>query len=104
MHGRQHNDADEDPTFRARSRSTWEVVRRVAVYLRPYRAMAAANILYALMSLGCSLVFPRLVWAVIDDTNRGRQTGYLMAALGLAGVFLFRDLFNSLRIFVNNIF
>jgi ATP-binding cassette subfamily B protein len=104
MHGRPQNNADDDPALRTSSRSTWEVVRRVAVYLRPYRAMAAANILCALLSLGCSLVFPRLVWAVIDDTNRGQQSGYLMAALGLTGVFLFRDLFNSLRIFVNNFF
>ena len=104
MHGRPQFNTEEDPTFRASSRSTWEVVRRVAVYLRPYRAMAAANILCALVSLGCSLVFPRLVWAIIDDTNRGQQSGYLWPALGLTGAFLFRDLFNSLRIRVNNFF
>ena len=104
MHGRSHVDNDEDPTLRASSRSTWEVVRRVAVYLRPYRGMAAANILCALASLGFSLVFPRLVWAVIDDTNRGQQANYLKAALALVGVFFCRDLFNSLRIFVNNFF
>jgi ATP-binding cassette, subfamily B, bacterial len=104
MHGRPQFNADEDPTFRASSRSTWEVVRRVAVYLRPYRAMAAANILCALVSLACSLVFPRLVWAIVDDSVRGQKSGYLLPALGLAGAFLLRDLFNSLRILVNNFF
>jgi ABC-type multidrug transport system fused ATPase/permease subunit len=104
MHGREHTDSDEDPTFRSRSRSTWEVVRRVAVYLRPYRAMAAANILCALVSLACSLVFPRLVQTIIDDVVRGLRSGYLLPVLGLAGAFLLRDLFNSLRILVNNFF
>src|ERR1700677_3011280 len=104
MHGREHNEADEDPTFRARSRSTWEVVRRVAVYLRPYRGMAAANILCALVSLGCSLVFPRLVQTIIDDMVRGQPAGYWLPVAGVAGAFLLRDVFNSLRILVNNFF
>jgi len=104
MHGRKHIDADEDPTFRARSRSTWEVVRRVAPYLRPYRAMAAGNILCVLVSLGFSLVAPRLVQAIIDDVVRGQQTGYGLLAAGLAGAFLLRDFFNSLHILANNIF
>jgi ABC-type multidrug transport system fused ATPase/permease subunit len=104
MRGREHFEADEDPTFRARSRTTWEVVRRVAPYLRPYRTMAAANILCALISLGFSLVFPRLVQAIIDDVIRGQESGYWLLAGGLAGAFLMRDLFNGLRILVNNIF
>ncbi len=104
MHGREHIDPDEDPTFRSRSRPTWEVVRRVAVYLRPYRAMAAGNILCALVGLGFSLVIPRLVWKIVDDSVRGERTSYLLPALGLAAVFLLRDLFNSLRILVNNFF
>jgi ABC-type multidrug transport system fused ATPase/permease subunit len=104
MHGQQHIDPDEDPDFRARSRSTWEVVRRVAVYLRPYRAMASANILCALVSLACSLVFPRLVQTIIDDVVREKRAGYLLPVLGLAAAFLLRDLFNSLRILVNNCF
>src|SRR5271170_1637210 len=100
MHGQTQVNGDEDPTFRANSRSTWEVVRRVAVYLRPYKAMAAANILCALVSLACSLAFPRLVMSIIDESVRGQQSGYLLSALGLAGAFLVRDLFNSLRILV----
>ena len=104
MHGRHLMDSEEDPAFRARSRSTWEVARRVAVYLRPYRAMAAANILCALASLGCSLVFPRLVRTIIDEVVAGRRAGYLLPVAWLAGAFLLRDVFNSLRILVNNVF
>jgi ABC-type multidrug transport system fused ATPase/permease subunit len=104
MHGRQQHYADDDPTFRARSRSTWEVVRRVAVYLRPYRTMAAANVGCALLSLGFSFAFPQLTQTIIDKVNRGQASGYLLPAAAMAGAFLLRDLFNSLRILVNNVF
>lgn len=104
MHGRQHSEGEEDPTFRAKSRSTWEVVRRVAVYLKPYKWQASANIGCALVSLGCSLIFPGLVQAIIDNVQRGAVSGYFTLAASLAGIFLLRDLFNSLRILVNNYF
>jgi ABC-type multidrug transport system fused ATPase/permease subunit len=103
MHGLRQLD-EEDPTFRARSRPALEVVRRVAAYLRPYRGMAAANILCALISLACALAFPRLVQTIIDDVVRGQRSGYALPAICLAAAFLLRDLFNSLRILINNIF
>ena len=104
MHGQSHFNAEEDPTFRAKSRSTWEVVRRVGVYLRPYRGMAAANIVCALISLGFSFAFPQLTQTIINDAAQGRRTGYWLPAAGLVAAFLLRDLFNSLRILINNIF
>jgi ATP-binding cassette, subfamily B, bacterial len=104
MHGRIQDNGNEDPTFRAKSRSTWEVVRRVAVYLRPYKAMAAANILCALASLACSLAFPRLVISIVDGSVLGQKGSYLWPAIGVVVIFLLRDLFNSLRILVNNFF
>jgi ATP-binding cassette, subfamily B, bacterial len=103
MQGHRQFNADDDPTLRAKSRSTWEVVCRVAVYLRPYRAMAAANILCALTSLTCSFAFPQLTQAIIDNVAHGRRTGYWLPA-GLVGAFLLRDLFNGLRLLVNNVF
>lgn len=102
MHGQRHS--DDDPTFRARRRSTWEVVRRVGVYLRPYRGMAAANIGCALISLGFSLAYPQLTQSIIDDVTHGKRASYLVPAALLMAAFLLRDLFNSLRIFVNNVF
>ena len=95
---------NEDSTLRASSRSTYEIVRRVAVYLRPYGWLAAANIGCALVSLGFSLAFPKLVQVIIDDVVGGKTTGYLWLVAGLAGAFLMRDAFNSLRILVNNVF
>jgi ATP-binding cassette, subfamily B, bacterial len=99
-----HSHSEEDATLRAPSRSTYEIVRRVAVYLRPYRAMALANIGCALLSLGCSLAFPQLTQWIIDDVTHGRRDSYLPLAGLLALAFLLRDAFNGLRIFVNNIF
>ncbi len=104
MKGHRQSNSDSDPTFHASSRSTWEVVCRVAKYLRPYRLMAAANILCALISLGCSFAFPQLAQTIIDDVTHGGRTSYFWAAAGLVGAFLFRDLFNSLRIIINNVF
>jgi ATP-binding cassette subfamily B protein len=104
MNGDRQSNSDSDPTFHARSRSTWEVVRRVAVYLRPYRLMAAGNILCALISLGFSIVFPQLVQTIINDVTVGRRISYFWWAAALVGAFLFRDLFNSLRIIINNVF
>jgi ABC-type multidrug transport system fused ATPase/permease subunit len=104
MNGHGQSNSESDPTFQASSRSTWEVVRRVAKYLRPYRLMAVANIVCALISLGFSFAFPQLAQTIIDDVNHGRRTSYFWPAAGLVGAFLFRDLFNSLRIIINNVF
>jgi ABC-type multidrug transport system fused ATPase/permease subunit len=104
MKGHRHSDSDGDPSFHASSRSTWEVIRRVAAYLRPYKHMAAANILCALVSLGFSFAYPQLVQTIIDDVIRGGRTSYFWLAAGLVGAFLFRDLSNCLRIIINNVF
>lgn len=90
--------------MRARPRSTLEIVRRVAVYLRPYRGLALANIGCALGSLAFSFAFPQLTQMIIDDVIHSKTTRYLWLAAGLAGAFLMRDAFNSLRIFINNVF
>jgi ABC-type multidrug transport system fused ATPase/permease subunit len=66
--------------------------------------MAAANILCVLVSLGCSLIFPRLVTAIIDNSVRGQRSGYFLLVSCLLGLLLMRDLFNSLHLFVNNFF
>src|SRR6266566_3820132 len=105
---RQHHHSKtsaHDPTFTAKSRSTWETLRRVAAYLRPYKLMAAGTIACALLSLAFSLAYPKLTQFVIDDVIRKKQADrltYIM--LGLLGAFLLRDFFNSLRILINNTF
>jgi ABC-type multidrug transport system fused ATPase/permease subunit len=104
MSGHRQFNSDSDPSFHARSRSTWEVIRRVASYLRPYRFMAVANVGCGVISLAFSFAFPQLVQTIIDDVTHGGRNSYLLPAAALLVAFLFRDLFNSLRILVNNVF
>ena len=94
-----------DPTLSAKSRSTWEIVRRVSVYLKPYKRMALATMLCAILSTLCGFAFPSLTRFVIDDVIVGRRPDLMTPAmLALLGAFLLRDLFNSLRVRVNNVF
>lgn len=94
-----------DGVTAAPSRSTWEIVRRVVVYLRPYKLMAFGTIAFAILSLAFSFAYPKLTQYVIDDViNQKRGDLLTRAMLGLIGAFLLRDLFNSLRIRLNNVF
>ena len=100
-----HPSADSDPTLKAKSRSTWEIVRRISRYLRPYKWMAVGTISCALLSLGFSFAYPVLTQVVIDDVIGKHQADHLTPAmLGLFGAFILRELFNSLRILINNTF
>src|SRR6266567_1126231 len=100
-----HLSANTDPTFTARSRSTREIIGRVARYLRPYKWMAVGNVACAVLSLGFALTYPQLMRLVIDQVIGERRAHLLTPViLGLLGAFLLRDWFNSLRIRINNIF
>ena len=91
--------------FSAKSRATWEVVRRVAKYLRPYKLLATLTIFFAVLSLFSSFAFPHLTEKTVDEVIRQGHTEKLTAIMVfLLGAFLLRDLFNSLRILVNNHF
>src|SRR5262245_38016121 len=97
--------ADADPTFKAKARSTWEVVRRVAVYLRPYPWMAVGTVVCAVLATACSFAFPHFTRLILDDVIGKRRADQLAPVmLGLLGAFLLRDVFNSLRIRINNAF
>ncbi len=99
------NASRTDPTFAARSRSTREIVRRVGVYLRPYRWMAFATVACAVLSLACAFAYPQLIRLVIDRViGDGHAPLLTPVMLGLLAAFILRDWFNSLRIRVNNIF
>jgi len=96
--------AHTDPTFQARPRTTWEVVRRVGVYLLPYKWLALATIAFALFSLGFAFTYPKLTQYVIDEVIGKNEANRLAPVmLLLLGAFLGRELFNSLRIRVNNV-
>src|SRR5690242_15048200 len=67
--------------------------------------MAAGTIGCALFSLGFSLTYPKLTQFVIDDVIGHKRTDLLLPMiLGMLGAFLLRDLFNSLRLRINNTF
>ncbi len=105
MHRHPHATANTDPTFAAKSRSTREIVRQVAVYLRPYPWMAAGTVACALLSLAFSFAYPRLTQVLIDEVIGQRRADLLgPVALGLLLAFFLRDLCNSLRILINNTF
>jgi ATP-binding cassette subfamily B protein len=100
-----HLHANNDPSFNAKSRSTWEIVRRVSRYLRPYKLMAAATIGCAILSLAFSFAYPKLTQYVIDEVIGNQKANLLVPVmLALLGAFLLRDLFSSLRIRINNTF
>jgi ATP-binding cassette, subfamily B, bacterial len=97
--------ADQDPSFASASRPTLEIIRRVSRYLWPYRWLALANIGCAIFSLAGAFAFPKLTQIIIDDVI-GQQNQHLLvwAVVGLLVAFLVRDVFNSLRIRINNVF
>jgi ABC-type multidrug transport system fused ATPase/permease subunit len=103
MNHHSHLGASSDPALTAKSRSTWEIIRRVSFYVKPYKFMAFGTMSCALLSLAFSLAYPRFIGSVIDDVIGRRQAQLLMPVmLGLFATFLLRDLFNGLRILINN--
>src|SRR6185436_2487494 len=78
---------------------------RVAVYLRPYKLMAAGTVACAVLALAFSFAYPKLTQYVIDEVIGNKQTALLTPAmLGLLAAFFLSELFNSLRILINNTF
>lgn len=102
---RNHALASSNPGHtEVRSRPTWDIVRRVSVYLRPYPWKSIGTIACALVSLGASFAYPRLTRHVIDDViGAGRAEAMTPVMLGVLAAFLLRDGFNSLRIRLNNV-
>jgi ATP-binding cassette subfamily B protein/subfamily B ATP-binding cassette protein MsbA len=95
--------SNSDPTFRSHPRGTGEVVRRVGIYLRPYKMMVVGTVGCAVLSLAFGFLYPKLTRVIIDNVILKRRYDQLtFASLALIGAFLFRELFNSLRIRINN--
>jgi ABC-type multidrug transport system fused ATPase/permease subunit len=67
--------------------------------------MAVGTMFCALLSTACGFAFPKLTQLLIDEVIVHKRAGLLTPMiLTLFGVFLLRDLFNSLRIRLNNNF
>jgi ATP-binding cassette subfamily B protein len=92
-----------DPSFKSAPRPAGEVIRRVAVYLRPYWGMTLGTVACAVFSLAAGMAYPKLTKIIIDDVIKaGRQELLTATALTLLGAFLLREAFNSIRIRINN--
>lgn len=103
-HSQPHSQgANSDPTFRSKPRGTGEVLSRVGIYLRPYKLMVAGTIGCAILSLLSGFLFPELTHIIIDSIIQQKRYDWLArAAFALIAAFFFRELFNSLRIRINN--
>ncbi|MEY2466152.1 MAG: ATP-binding cassette, subfamily bacterial [Verrucomicrobiota bacterium] len=78
-------------------------MRRVGIYLRPYKLMVVGTVGFAILSLAAGFLYPWLTRVIIDKViKQGRHDLLTPAALGLLAAFLFRELFNSIRIRINN--
>jgi ATP-binding cassette subfamily B protein/subfamily B ATP-binding cassette protein MsbA len=65
--------------------------------------MVVGTVGCAVLSLAFGFVYPKLTRVIIDDVIKKQRYDWLTpVALGLIGAFLFRELFNSLRIRINN--
>ncbi len=102
---RTHISNNEDPTFSAKARSSREIIQRVSKYLKPYKRMAVGTIACAILSLASAFVFPKATGFIIDDViSQGKHHLLLPTVGALIGAFFLRDLFNSIRIRINNVF
>jgi len=96
--------SSEDVTH-ARHRSAREMFSRIIKYLRRYPGFALGTMSCAILSTLMSLSYPKLTQMILDDVISHSQYQLLAPyAAALAGAFIFRDLFNGLRIQLNNTF
>ena len=103
MSGHPGFGAHTDPSFKSQPRSTSEVVRRVGVYLQPYKLMALGTIAFALLSLAAAFTYPKLTQHVIDEVITKKNADSLTLVMGLLiGAFFLRELFTGIRIRLNN--
>jgi ABC-type multidrug transport system fused ATPase/permease subunit len=78
---------------------------RVWTYARRYKLYAAATLACAMITTLAGFVFPQAAGWVVDDVLVPSRADLLLPyVLLVAGGFLARDLFNSLRIWLNNTF
>ena len=97
--------SSNDPTLQSRSRSTSEIIRRVSVYIRPYPWMALGTVACAVFSLAAGFAYPKITQFIIDEVIRAKNIQWLTPAIfAMLGAFLVREIFNSLRIQINNRF
>ena len=89
----------------ARRRSAREIFIRISSYVRRYPWFATSMMACAVLSTLASLAVPKLTQLVIDDVIRAKRGELLAMYTGLVLLsFFLRDLFNVLRLQLNNRF
>ena len=79
-------------------------ILRVFAYVRRYPGMAAGTLACAIVTTLMVTVFPKVTQLILDDVRAGRSDRIWPLVLLAAGAFLARDVFNALRIVLNNTF
>ncbi|HET6406750.1 MAG TPA: ABC transporter ATP-binding protein [Chthoniobacteraceae bacterium] len=77
---------------------------RVFAYLRRYPFFALGTMGCAVLTTLLLMVFPKVTQIVIDQVRAGQSDNLLSYSLLALGAFLLRDLFNAVRIVLNNTF
>ncbi|PTY00835.1 ABC transporter ATP-binding protein [Verrucomicrobia bacterium LW23] len=78
---------------------------RVWVYAGRYPAFAAGTLACAILTTLAAMVFPKATGLLVDAASKPETAGNLMPyVIVVAASFLLSDLFNSLRILLNNTF
>jgi len=82
-----------------------KTILRVIQYLKRYPWYALGTMACAIFSTITVLMYPKLAQWIIDEVIGGKKADLLwIAAAGLVGIYFLRDLFNALRIRLNNTF
>ncbi len=99
------HDTVNDETMVARRRSAREIFTRIFAYVRRYPWYAVGTMGCAVVTTLSTLAFPKLTQLVIDEVIRAKRGGLLALYTGLVLLsFFLRDLFNALRLQLNNRF
>jgi ABC-type multidrug transport system fused ATPase/permease subunit len=81
-----------------------KIVLRVLRYVRRYPLFASATLFCAIVTTAMVIVFPKATQVLIDDIAAGRGDRLWPMVWLALGSFILRDLFNGLRIVLNNTF
>jgi ATP-binding cassette subfamily B protein len=85
--------------------TTMKTIFRIFSYLGKYPKLASAQILCAILMTLMLLAFPMMTGRVKREVIDGQQIDKLIPFIAIAlAAFFLRDLFNCLRIFINNTF
>ncbi|HTS17575.1 MAG TPA: ABC transporter ATP-binding protein [Verrucomicrobiae bacterium] len=99
------HDTVNDETMVARKRGAGEIFARISGYVRRYPWYAIGTMVCAILTTLAGLAFPKLTQLFIDEVISGRREGLLGLFTGLVlASFFLRDVFNMLRLQLNNRF